>query len=75
MANETSLTIIGTLTAGPKLRHTPSGVAVANFRSLPTLGYSTSPPGNGAMTRCSFAASCGVTPRRTPQNASPEVPE
>ena len=31
MANETTLTIIGTLTADPELRYTPSGVAVANF--------------------------------------------
>jgi single-strand DNA-binding protein len=31
MANETTLTIIGTLTADPELRFTPSGAAVANF--------------------------------------------
>ena len=31
MANETTLTITGTLTADPELRFTPSGAAVANF--------------------------------------------
>ncbi|PZS39946.1 MAG: single-stranded DNA-binding protein [Pseudonocardiales bacterium] len=31
MANETTVTITGTLTADPELRYTPSGVAVANF--------------------------------------------
>ena len=31
MAGETILTIIGTMTADPELRFTPSGVAVANF--------------------------------------------
>lgn len=31
MAGETTLTIVGNLTAGPELRYTPSGAAVANF--------------------------------------------
>ncbi|MGZ9829972.1 single-stranded DNA-binding protein [Tsukamurella ocularis] len=31
MANETTLTVIGNLTADPELRFTPSGAAVANF--------------------------------------------
>ncbi|WP_139061897.1 single-stranded DNA-binding protein, partial [Tsukamurella pulmonis] len=31
MANDTTLTVIGNLTADPELRFTPSGVAVANF--------------------------------------------
>jgi single-strand DNA-binding protein len=31
MAGETTLTIIGNLTAAPELRYTPTGVAVANF--------------------------------------------
>lgn len=31
MANETTLTMIGNLTADPELRFTPSGAAVANF--------------------------------------------
>ncbi len=31
MANETTLTVIGNLTALPELRFTPSGAAVANF--------------------------------------------
>lgn len=31
MSNETTLTIIGNLTADPELRFTPSGAAVANF--------------------------------------------
>lgn len=31
MANETTITVIGNLTADPELRFTPSGAAVANF--------------------------------------------
>lgn len=31
MANDTTITIIGNLTADPELRFTPSGAAVANF--------------------------------------------
>ena len=31
MAGETSITVIGNLTADPELRFTPSGVPVANF--------------------------------------------
>lgn len=31
MANETTITLIGNLTADPELRFTPSGAAVANF--------------------------------------------
>ena len=31
MANDTTITIIGNLTADPELRFTQSGVAVANF--------------------------------------------
>jgi single-strand DNA-binding protein len=31
MAGETTLTVVGNLTAEPELRFTPSGVAVANF--------------------------------------------
>ncbi|MCF2531728.1 single-stranded DNA-binding protein [Yinghuangia soli] len=31
MANETTITVVGNLTADPELRFTPSGAAVANF--------------------------------------------
>lgn len=31
MAGETTITIVGNLTANPELRFTPSGAAVANF--------------------------------------------
>lgn len=31
MAGETTLTVVGNLTADPELRYTPSGAAVANF--------------------------------------------
>ncbi|MGZ9830178.1 single-stranded DNA-binding protein, partial [Tsukamurella ocularis] len=31
MAGETTITIIGNLTADPELRFTPSGAAVSNF--------------------------------------------
>lgn len=31
MANDTSVTVIGNLTADPELRFTPSGAAVTNF--------------------------------------------
>ena len=31
MAGETTITIVGNLTADPELRFTPSGAAVANF--------------------------------------------
>ena len=31
MAGETTITVVGNLTADPELRFTPSGAAVANF--------------------------------------------
>lgn len=39
MSNETTLTIVGNLTAAPELRYTPSGVAVANMTVASTPRY------------------------------------
>ncbi len=36
MAGETTITVVGNLTADPELRFTPSGAAVANFRVAST---------------------------------------
>src|SRR3954453_8458064 len=36
MAGETTITIVGNLTDDPELRFTPSGAAVAKFRTPPT---------------------------------------
>jgi single-strand DNA-binding protein len=39
MSNETTLTVIGNLTAAPELRFTPSGIAVANLTVASTPRY------------------------------------
>jgi single-strand DNA-binding protein len=39
MASETTITVIGNLTADPELRHTTSGAAVANFTIASTARY------------------------------------
>jgi single-strand DNA-binding protein len=39
MSNETTLTIVGNLTADPELRYAPSGIAVANLTVASTPRY------------------------------------
>jgi single-strand DNA-binding protein len=39
MSNETTMTVIGNLTAAPELRYTPSGIAVANLTIASTPRY------------------------------------
>jgi len=66
MSGETTLTIIGNLTADPELRFTPSGAAVANFTVASTprrFNAQTSQWEDG--TPCSCGAASGAKPRRT----------
>ena len=54
MAGETTITLVGNLTADPELRFTPSGAAVANFTVASTSERSTVKPTSGATAmRCS----------------------
>ena len=58
MAGETIITVVGNLTDDPELRFTPSGAAVANFRSPRPRATSTGRPTSGRTAkRCSCRCS------------------
>ena len=66
MAGETTITLVGNLTADPELRFTPSGAAVANFTVASTpRTFDRRPTSGGTATRCSSTAPSGGRLRRT----------
>ena len=72
VAGDTTITVVGNLTADPELRFTPSGAAVANFTVASTPGSMTARAGNGKTARrCSCGATSGGRPLRTSRRASP----
>ncbi|EUA43519.1 single-stranded DNA-binding protein [Mycobacterium xenopi 4042] len=66
MAGDTTITVVGNLTADPELRFTPSGAAVANFTVASTPRIYDRQTGNGRTgRRCFCGATSGVRPPRT----------
>lgn len=75
MAGDTTITVVGNLTADPELRFTPSGAAVANFTVASTPASSTDRARSGKTARrCSCGAISGAKPRRTWPKALLVVP-
>ena len=75
MAGETTLTIVGNLTADPELRFTPTGHAVADFTVASTPRTFDRQAGSGATgSRCSCAAPPGASSPSTPPSPSPGAP-
>jgi hypothetical protein len=69
MSNETTLTIVGNLTADPELRYAPSGIAVANMTVASTPATTTARPGNGPTAKpCSCGSPPGANSPNTPPN-------
>ena len=74
--NDSTLTVVGNLTADPGLRFTPSGVAVANFTVASTRARTTARAASGKTARpCSCAATSGAKPPRIWRKASREERE